>query len=127
MSEIEALRVDSKDLSIRASRLGEDSIELAMTGSAETTDAGALTALVRRLQEHAQQTRLAEVVVDLRQLEFMNSACFKAFVTWLGELRQADGSAQYRVRFVSDRNKHWQRRSLGALQCFAPSLVSITH
>jgi len=124
MSPLETLSVDTKDLCVRASSVGAGCLELALTGTAETPAVDVLKTLVRRLQEHAQHTKLSEVVVNLRQLEFMNSACFKTFVTWLGELREAHGGAQYRIHFVSDRNKHWQRRSLGALQCFAPSLVT---
>jgi hypothetical protein len=125
MTELELLNVDTKELCVRASQLPEDRIALELTGSAETPSMAALTATFRHLQARAREQKPVEVVVDLRKLDFMNSACFKTLVTWIGELRDADAGAQYRIRFVSDRNKHWQRRSLGTLQRFAPDLVSV--
>jgi hypothetical protein len=125
MSELSNLNVDTKELRVRASHLDADGIRLAMTGSAETPAYEALMALVRRLQAHTRERRPSEVVVDLRELDFMNSSCLKTFVTWLGELRDADSVAQYPVRFLFDRNKHWQRRTVGALKSFAPGVVTI--
>jgi hypothetical protein len=125
MSELAMLDVDTTDLRVRATRVDDDKIRLAMIGSAETPAFEALTTLVRRLQEQTHRRRPTEVVVDWRELDFMNSACLKTFVTWLGQLRDADEAAQYGVRFLFDRNKHWQRRTVGALQCFAPRLVTI--
>jgi hypothetical protein len=125
MSELLDLNLDTKELHVRASRLDVDGIQLAMTGSAETPAYDALMSLVRRLQVQARERRPSEVVVDLRGLDFMNSSCLKTFVTWLAELREADAGAQYPVRFLFDRNKHWQRRTVGALKFFAPSIVTI--
>jgi hypothetical protein len=54
----------------------------------------------------------------MRELEFMNSSCLKAFVSWIAKLEDVeDPQAQYRIRFLSDATKLWQRRSLGALTC----------
>jgi hypothetical protein len=50
---------------------------------------------------------------------------FKAFVSRLGTLQDLDVALQYRIRFLSDEEKHWQRRSLGALSSFAVDLVEI--
>jgi hypothetical protein len=125
MSELSMLEVSTKELSVHATRVDIDRIQLAMSGTAETPAYDALMTLVRRLQAETHERRPSEVVVDLRGLDFMNSACLKTFVTWLGELREADASAQYAVRFLFDRNKHWQRRTVGALKCFAPTLVTI--
>jgi hypothetical protein len=65
------------------------------------------------------------VSIDFRELEFMSSACFKKFVGWLDAAQNAPRATQYRIRFLSNPKYHWQRRSLHALQCFAPDLVTI--
>jgi hypothetical protein len=65
------------------------------------------------------------VLIDFRRLEFMSSACFKKFVGWLDAAQGAPPATQYRVRFLSNPQYHWQRRSLHALQCFALDLVTI--
>src|SRR5262245_9803906 len=41
-----------------------------------------------------------EVVVDLRELVFMNSSCLKAVVTWLGRVQDRPTAQRYRVRFL---------------------------
>jgi len=76
---------------------------------------------------HAQAIRgsCTEVVVDVRQLEFMNSACFKKVVTWITRVEEVAADARYRIRFLSNPKMHWQRRSLHALQMFAIDLVSV--
>ncbi|MDB4957395.1 MAG: hypothetical protein JWO36_4964, partial [Myxococcales bacterium] len=62
---------------------------------------------------------------DLRELEFMNSSCFKAFVAWIAMIRDLETDKQYRMHLLSNPNLHWQRRSLAALTCFAVDLVTI--
>ena len=68
---------------------------------------------------------VAEVVVDMRSLDFMNSSCLKTIVTWLNNVRQRPASEQYPIRFVRDRNAYWQERSLDALKAFAPGIVTV--
>ena len=96
-----------------------------MTGFAETPMMGELDGFLKRLHQHALDNKVPEIVIDIRGLEFMNSSCFKAFVTWINTLQEAPQGSQYRVRFVSDEKKHWQNRSLGALACFAVDLIKI--
>ena len=65
------------------------------------------------------------VHVDFRRLEFMNSSCFKSFVSWVGTVQDSAPGEQYRVEFQSNPQMHWQRRSLNALRCFAMDLISV--
>lgn len=124
MSVLSIPAIETKEL--RASALQRDnSLELKMIGCAEAAAIEPLAALVRRVHYEALRLHPSEVVVDFRELEFMNSGCFKSFVTWLAELQETEANAQYPIRFLSDPNKHWQRRSLGALSCFAVDLVKI--
>jgi hypothetical protein len=69
--------------------------------------------------------QVREVAIDLHQLEFMNSSCFKNVVSWLNRVQELPTTAQYYVRFLSNPALLWQRRSLHALQCFANELVRI--
>ena len=84
-----------------------------------------MSEFVAGIQQAAEAEPTSRVVVDFRQLEFMNSSCFKAFVTWLQNLLDVPAERRYRIRFVSDPNKHWQARSLRALACFATELVDV--
>src|SRR5262249_29209743 len=81
--------------------------------------------LLERMHVEATRAPTSECVVDLRELEFMNSSCFKSFVTWIGNIRKLDSAQQYKVRFSSNPTIHWQKRSLDALRCFAVDLITI--
>lgn len=67
--------------------------------------------------------RIAAVRVDLRSVEFMNSASFKSFLNWLAVLQ--GGPEPYRIVFVVDKKRRWQATSVHALRCFAPDLVEM--
>lgn len=103
----------------------DDAALLKVTGSADLLVMHSLDAMLKQLAEQLKQVRVREVVVDMRELEFMNSSCFKSFVTWLTDVQQLERDKQYQIRFLSDSSKHWQRRSLFALSCFAVDLVKI--
>jgi anti-anti-sigma regulatory factor len=100
-------------------------IELSLRGTADLRAQESLDAFLKRADACARAEHTAEVVVDVRSLDFMNSSCFKAFVSWIGRLQALGSEAQYRIRFVSDQRMLWQRRSLHALACFAVDLVSV--
>jgi hypothetical protein len=101
--------------------------ELCMTlaGCADTRVMSQMMEFVARAHEEMVRNKGTQAIVDFRALEFMNSSCFKAFVTWLSRVQELDTGEQYRIRFLSDRSKHWQHRSLAALSCFAVDLVTI--
>lgn len=90
-----------------------------------TGDVGAIALLAQYLPRvHAEAVRLSvsEVTCDFRKLSFMNSSCFKAFVTWIDAVKNA---AAYRIRFLTDPEMRWQRRSLEALRRLATDVVSV--
>ena len=64
-----------------------------------------------------------EVVFDLKKVEFMSSSCLAKLVAWLARIRELEASARYKVRIRSDPKVPWQKRSLRAVQFFAPELV----
>jgi hypothetical protein len=124
MTDLDIAKIDNGDLRAQATRDG-GSLRVGFVGSADTHAGPALDSLLRSVHKAALAAKTREVIVDFRELEFMNSSCFKAFVAWLGDLQNLDVDKQYRIRFLSDDSKHWQRRSLSALSCFAVDLVQI--
>jgi anti-anti-sigma factor len=105
--------------------LDDDVIRVRLAGTADAEAKVDLEVLAKKLHEEAQRLHTTKIVVDLRELEFMNSSCFKAFVHWLTQIQDLEIKQQYRLHFVSNPNLHWQRRSLAALSCFAVDLVTI--
>lgn len=110
----------SVDVSADAARL-----TAVFMGSADNNVVQVLGDFMARLHKRALSDGVREVVADLRQLEFMNSSCLKTFVTWLSAVVELPDPSRYRIVLQSDPGKHWQKRSLAALQCFAPGSVTV--
>ncbi len=100
-------------------------VRLTLGGTADVRAVEPLAKLMPQLHDAAVGAGATEVLVDLLTLEFMNSSCFKAMVTWIAQLRDVAPAQQYHVRFLSNPAMHWQRRSLQALSCFATDLVKV--
>jgi len=96
-----------------------------LTGTADLRVTETVEKLLGAVHQQATSGHLEQVKVDLRGLEFMNSSCFKSFVTWISQVQELAESAQYRILFFSNPAILWQRRSLNALSCFAAHLITI--
>ena len=117
-------KIDTDEVNVEA--MGDDdSLLLRFSGNADTRVKEEIRSFLLETHRVAQETQVSKVSVDLRELEFMNSACFKAFVTWLAQVRNLEPDKQYRIHFLSNDKIHWQRRSLRALSCFAAKVVRI--
>lgn len=121
----EVVNVKGDDFAAAANHDG-GSIQAWLKGNADYAALDALDMLLERVHAEAKRGGVKEAVVDLRQLEFMNSSCFKSFVTWITNIQDMATSEQYKVRFVSNPSMHWQKRSLHSLRCFAVDLISVS-
>jgi anti-anti-sigma factor len=109
-----------------ASAREDERLCVRLRGHADVGAKAALDGFVAAVDKQASDADwISEVVVDLRQLDFMNSSCLKTLVTWLNNVRQRPTPEQYPIRFLRDHNAYWQERSLGALQAFAPGIVKL--
>jgi len=95
-----------------------------LSGTADLRVTESVEAILTRVHQTALELSIVEVRMDLRDLEFMNSSCFKSFVSWISDVSEMT-AGQYRIRFLSNPSILWQRRSLHALSCFAAELVTI--
>ena len=100
-------------------------LEIDFDGTADMHAIEKLDAYLGAIHAAAVDRRVHRVRVDFRKLEFMNSSCFKSFVSWIGQVQEAPPADRYRIEFLSNPRMHWQRRSLNALRCFALDLVTI--
>ena len=122
-----ALQVPALDLRLLTFRASEegDRIRVKMAG---TADLGAREELRKTLDQlHAEALRLKkrEIVVDCRDLEFMNSGCFQVLLLWIGRLQTTPPESQYRIRILGSREVHWQKRSFTAVRLLAEHLISV--
>jgi hypothetical protein len=121
----EVVAVKGDDFAATATHEGS-AITAKLAGNADYAALDAMEMLLDRTHAEAKRLRVGEVIVDLQQLEFMNSSCFKCFVSWITEIQELAQAEQYKVRFLSNANLHWQKRSLHSLRCFAVELITVT-
>ena len=122
MSEI--VSVQGEDCA-GAAVLDGNTVQAWLKGNADYAAVDAIEMLLTRLHAEAHRLGIVEVMVDLRQLEFMNSSCFKSFVSWINDVQQLPEGQRYKVRFRSNPKLHWQKRSLHTLRCFAVELITV--
>lgn len=102
-----------------------ESLVVGLIGNADLRAKKEIADMLVALHGAARRLLVREVVIDVRELEFMNSSCFKAFVSWLTDIMELPTDAQYSVRFRSNPSTLWQRRSLHALRSYALMIVKI--
>ncbi|MDC3955903.1 hypothetical protein [Polyangium jinanense] len=124
MSATSDLSVSLRDFSASVRAEGR-SLVVCLSGNADMAAKDSLDSLLPRVHAEALRMSATEVQVDFRQLEFMNSSCFKSFVSWISELGELERSQEYKIRLLSNPEMHWQRRSLHALRCFAVDLITV--
>lgn len=115
-----------QDLEFSAEAHGSGRVfNLKMAGTADLNVKVQLDRFINSVHDEAVRVSAEEVVVDLRQLEFMNSSCLKTFVRWISTVQNLATGTGYRITFLSSPAMYWQRRSLHALACLATNLVSV--
>lgn len=122
--KIESLSFREPEFAIETT-LTEGRLRLTLAGTADVRAIEPLGRLLPKIYDHSAAGSIDDVTVDVLTLEFMNSSCFKAFVTWISVMQDAP-DRRYRITFVSNPAMRWQRRSLQALACFAPDMIAVT-
>lgn len=101
-------------------------VALTLRGNADSSNSHGLVTLVHRLHRWVVERRTTRtVVVDIRQLEFMNASSFNVFVDWLTLVAELPVDGRYVLRFRANAKLLWQERSLHTLACFASQLVEL--
>jgi hypothetical protein len=100
-------------------------LEVSVQGEASLESLETLSRLLDATHEEAVRLNSKEVVMNLTQLEFLNSSGVKHFVKWLRRASAAGDGQGYRIRILSSPLVPWQRRGLEALRCFAPQRVTV--
>jgi hypothetical protein len=113
------------ELEVESSYDGKSLMTLRFSGNADLRATAAVSQLIAQVHPEAQRRSVSSVKVDLRELEFMNSSCMKAFVMWLQALQEDERGHRYRITFLSAPSRYWQERSLEALKYLAPDWVVI--
>jgi hypothetical protein len=116
--------LDRDGLVLRPRQIGNE-LHLEFSGSADIEAQSMLLGYFRLLHAEVARSGTTLVVVDIHELSFINSSCFKALVTWIDLLNGMPQQQRYRIRFVKDSSAHWQTRSFDALHRMGVANVSV--
>ena len=108
-------------------RLDDKELLVELIGNADHRSSDQMRDVCGQLHTAAVTSEVTATVIDMRQLEFMNSSCFKALVTWVSDIQDMEPAKRYRIRVYSNAGIPWQKRSLQSLQYFAVDLVSVEY
>lgn len=103
----------------------EQGISVQLSGTADLLAKKVLDEFLAKLHLVAQERRAKEVIVDLKELKFLNSSCLKGIVTWISNVKQLAAENQYQIVLMCNPDRNWQRRSLMQLWSLANELVTI--
>lgn len=124
MTPISLTPIEEGDFTASGQLEGER-ISLRLWGNADMRVKARIDTFLEEADSKAVAAGVKEVVVDFRELVFMNSSCLKALVTWLGKVQDRPVNERYAVRFVREPAAHWQKRSFNALVAFASEVLTI--
>ena len=97
---------------------------ITVSGNGDMAAVDPLAVYLKQVATVVGEFAMTEVEFDFRHLFFLNSSCLKSFVTWIRDAALSHGGL-CQVRFITNPQLYWQRRSLEALQRLAPSVVRI--
>jgi hypothetical protein len=107
-------------------RLEGDVLQVAMSGAVEMRDPGSVfNPYWNSLDDEVLRRGVKRVVLDLRNLNFMNSSGILTLVRWVTRAK-GHGNKPYTIDLRYDRNVTWQRTSVPTLAKLAPEIVTAT-
>ena len=96
-----------------------------LTGNGDMETPAILGGYLKKVHSEALRLGVHTIIVECEELYFMSSACIKCLVTWIDGILKLEIAERYKIKFQSNPNLPWQRRSFEALRRFAPGLVRV--
>src|SRR5947209_4431761 len=95
-----------------SAELEDGKIDARLEGTADLNAKTALDEFLLQLYWAAEQEHAAEVTVDLRHLNFINSSCLKSLITWICAADEIAAPNRYRITFLAGPSLRVQRASI---------------
>lgn len=80
--------------------------------------------LFEEVHSGAVRTGLAEVVVDIREVEYAGTGLWKALVRWLRLMN--DAKTHYRLVVIGDKTRNWQEIGMSMLRAFGVNRLVVS-
>ena len=75
---------------------------------------------------HITSKKIKEIIIDIKNLVFLNSSGIKEFVSWILKVEVLPKEKLYKLGFVGNKNKIWQQFSLETLKLLSPEIINFT-
>lgn len=99
-------------------------LHVAMSGAVEMRDPGVVfNPYWNGLDDEVRRRGIKRVILDMRDLNFMNSSGILTLVRWVTRAKTAKA---YTIELQYDRNVTWQRTSIPTVAKLAPEMVVAT-
>jgi hypothetical protein len=105
--------------------LAGSTIAVDLSGTGDMHAMSPLGAALKQLHTEVARLGVQTVVVNISDLYFLNSSCLKQMVTWVKQVRESPAKRRYEIRFATNINLHWQRRTLDALMALGDGVVTL--
>jgi hypothetical protein len=102
-----------------------DALVVGMRGNGDTAVLEQLKLFLDELLATAKSARVQEVTFEIQDLYFMNSSCLSLLLRFLNGSLEQRPPQRFRVRFRSNPNLRWQKKSLEAMRAYAMDIVVI--
>ncbi len=122
--EFSITEVAADSFSTKSARAG-DGLTLVLRGNADMAIHERLKAFLDQVDAQAKAHRLKEALFDLQELYFMNSSCLSLLLRMINGVVEPQNPHKYKIRFRSNPNLRWQKKSLQALHSYAPDIVAV--
>ena len=77
----------------------------------------------KKVHAAAEASGVAQVIIDVTELQFMNSSAIRVFIDWVQWVKGS--KSPYKMRFITDRTITWQRSTFSAVQALGTGHVSV--
>jgi anti-anti-sigma factor len=101
-----------------------DTLVVALSGNADMAVHDQLRAFLDELHRTAGAHSIREAVLEMQELYFMNSSCLSLLLRLVNSLLKSKPPA-YTIRFRSNPNLRWQKKSLDAIRAYAGTDVVV--
>ena len=100
-------------------------VRVTLSGSADPNTRDGLRFLFAEAHAAAKAWGAGFAVMNLREAEFVNSACISAILGWANAVASEHEEERYKIAVLWDPDIGWERRTVAALQKVAQQVLTL--
>lgn len=118
LNEIESVKGNGLELKIEGQNLK-------INGNIELEDPSELLSpFFNSLHNTILEEKLNKIVVDIKELSYLNSSGIRELVGWIMKLDELPDEKKYSIHFLCCYKNHWQETSISTLEFLNPNYIT---